>query len=120
MRLGFIGLGIMGAPMAGHLRAAGHELFVQTRSAVPPALIASGAQPCATAAGVGRAADIVFLMVPDTPDVERVVKLTRDCSTQVNYWQNYFNSEIDNDIVFSLAIQYFATVAIESIPLHFD
>lgn len=73
MKIGFIGLGIMGAPMAGHLRAAGHELFVQTRSAVPPALIASGAQPCATAADVGRAADIVFLMVPDTPDVEKVL-----------------------------------------------
>ncbi len=35
MKLGFIGLGIMGTPMAGHLRAAGHELFVHTRSAVP-------------------------------------------------------------------------------------
>lgn len=73
MKIGFIGLGIMGAPMAGHLRAAGHDLLVQTRSAVPPELIARGAQPCATAADVARAAEIVFLMVPDTPDVEKVL-----------------------------------------------
>ena len=38
MKIGFIGLGIMGAPMAGHLLAAGHDLYVNTRSAVPPAL----------------------------------------------------------------------------------
>ena len=43
MKLGFIGLGIMGAPMAGHLRAAGHELFVNTRSSVPQALRDAGA-----------------------------------------------------------------------------
>ena len=39
MKLGFIGLGIMGAPMAGHLLAAGHELFAQSRSGVPAALL---------------------------------------------------------------------------------
>ena len=48
MKLGFIGLGIMGAPMAGHLLAAGHTLFVRTRSQVPAAL--SGATVCATMA----------------------------------------------------------------------
>ena len=73
MKLGFIGLGIMGAPMAGHLRAAGHDLFVNTRSAVPPALADVGAVPCATAAEVAQAADIVFLMLPDTPDVDKVL-----------------------------------------------
>lgn len=73
MNIGFIGLGIMGTPMAGHLLAGGHELFVQTRSAVPPELVAQGARPCATAADVGRAAEVVFLMVPDTPDVEKVL-----------------------------------------------
>ena len=45
MKLGFIGLGIMGTPMAGHLRAAGHELFVTTRSKLPPALLDAGAVP---------------------------------------------------------------------------
>ncbi len=43
MKLGWVGLGIMGAPMAGHLRAAGHELFVNTRSEVPQALKGAGA-----------------------------------------------------------------------------
>ncbi|MFC7407379.1 2-hydroxy-3-oxopropionate reductase [Hydrogenophaga atypica] len=71
MKIGFIGLGIMGAPMAGHLLAAGHTLFVRTRSQVPAAL--SGATVCATSADVARAADIVFLMLPDTPDVETVL-----------------------------------------------
>lgn len=73
MKLGFIGLGIMGAPMAGHLLAAGHELHVQSRSGVPTALLTAGARACATAADVARAADIVFLMVPDTPHVAEVL-----------------------------------------------
>ena len=71
MKIGFIGLGIMGAPMAQHLLAAGNELFVRTRSKVPAALAA--ATPCATNADVARAADIVFLMLPDTADVEQVL-----------------------------------------------
>jgi len=73
MKLGFIGLGIMGTPMAGHLRAAGHELFVTTRRTPPQALLDAGAVACKTAADVARQADIVFLMVPDTPDVEKVL-----------------------------------------------
>ena len=73
MKLGFIGLGIMGAPMAGHLRAAGHELFVHTRSAVPPALLEVGAVACASATEVTQQAEVVFLMLPDTPDVEKVL-----------------------------------------------
>ncbi|MBK9135007.1 MAG: 2-hydroxy-3-oxopropionate reductase [Betaproteobacteria bacterium] len=73
MKLGFIGLGIMGTPMAGHLRAAGHDLFVTTRSKVPQALLDAGAKACASAEEVARAADIVFLMVPDTADVEKVL-----------------------------------------------
>jgi 2-hydroxy-3-oxopropionate reductase len=73
VKLGFIGLGIMGAPMAGHLRAAGHDLFVASRSKVPQALLDAGAVACADAAEVARKADIVFTMVPDTPDVEAVL-----------------------------------------------
>ena len=72
-RIGFIGLGIMGAPMAGHLRAAGHDLFVHTRSAVPPALLAAGAVACANPAEVARQADVIFTMLPDTPDVAKVL-----------------------------------------------
>jgi 2-hydroxy-3-oxopropionate reductase len=73
MKLGFIGLGIMGAPMAGHLRAAGHDLYVNTRSRVPAALADAGAVACKTPADVARQADVVFTMVPDTPDVEQVL-----------------------------------------------
>ena len=73
MKIGFIGLGIMGAPMAGHLIAGGHQAFVHTRSKVPAALIEAGATACATAAEVAAAAEVIFLMVPDTPDVEKVL-----------------------------------------------
>ena len=73
MKLGFIGLGIMGTPMAGHLRAAGHELFVTTRSKLPQALLDAGAVACGNAKEVAEAADITFMMVPDTPDVEAVL-----------------------------------------------
>ncbi len=73
MKLGWIGLGIMGAPMAGHLLAAGHTLFVHTRSKVPAALVEAGAVACANAAEVARQADVIFTMVPDTPDVEKVL-----------------------------------------------
>ncbi len=72
-KVGFIGLGVMGAPMAGHLLAAGHTLFVHTRSKVPPALADGGATICTTARGVAERADVVFLMLPDTPDVEKVL-----------------------------------------------
>ena len=72
-KLGFIGLGIMGAPMAGHLRAAGHELFVHTRSQVPRALLDAGAVACKTPAELAAKADVIFTMVPDTPDVATVL-----------------------------------------------
>ena len=71
MKLGFIGLGIMGTPMAQNLLNAGHDMHVRTRSKVPAALQA--AHVCATNADVARAADIIFLMLPDTPDVEAVL-----------------------------------------------
>jgi 2-hydroxy-3-oxopropionate reductase len=73
MKIGFIGLGIMGAPMAARLAAGGHQLFVHTRSAVRDEVRAAGATVCADATEVARAADIVFTMLPDTPDVERVL-----------------------------------------------
>ncbi len=61
----------MGSPMAQHLLAAQHALFVRTRSQVPAAL--ANAHVCATNADVARAADIIFLMLPDTPDVQTVL-----------------------------------------------
>jgi 2-hydroxy-3-oxopropionate reductase len=93
-RLGFIGLGIMGAPMCGHLLAAGYTVFAHSRSGVPSALQQAGAQACSGAREVAHAADIVFLMLPDTPDVQAVLfgasgvakglapgKLVVDCSS---------------------------------------
>jgi 2-hydroxy-3-oxopropionate reductase len=68
--VGFVGLGIMGAPMAGHLIAAGHQLFVFTRGRMPDAIARSSATQCLNARGVAERADIVITMVPDTPDVE--------------------------------------------------
>ena len=73
LHLGFIGLGIMGAPMAGHLIRAGHQLFVHTRSKLPAEIADSSATVCTTARGVAERADIVFTMLPDTPDVEKVL-----------------------------------------------
>ena len=71
--IGFIGLGIMGAPMAGHLIAAGHTVYLHTRSNVPEALLSVGGVPCVSATELAQKADIVFLMLPDTPDVEAVL-----------------------------------------------
>jgi 2-hydroxy-3-oxopropionate reductase len=71
--IGFIGLGIMGKPMAANLIAAGHELFLNSRGAVPPELIAAGGKACASGGEVARNAEIIILMVPDTPDVEKVL-----------------------------------------------
>lgn len=73
MNLGFIGLGIMGTPMALHLVNKGHTLFVHTRSQVPEAITQAGGQRLANAAEVARASDVVFTMLPDTPDVEAVL-----------------------------------------------
>ncbi|MBU3640401.1 2-hydroxy-3-oxopropionate reductase [Polynucleobacter sp. Fuers-14] len=73
LKLGFVGLGIMGAPMAGHLLNAGHEVFINTRSKVPEALVSSAAMQCASPQEVASKADIIFIMVPDTPDVEKVL-----------------------------------------------
>lgn len=72
-KIGFIGLGIMGTPMAANLIQGGHDLTVQTRSKVPQSLLDAGARAAANAAEVARAADIIILMVPDTPDVEAVL-----------------------------------------------
>ena len=72
-KIGFIGLGIMGGPMAGHLQAAGHQLFVNTIGPYPQTLTDGGATVCENAKAVAQAADIIFTMVPDTPDVEKVL-----------------------------------------------
>ncbi len=73
LKIGFVGLGIMGAPMAGHLLKAGHTLFVHTRGKIPEPIAHSRATQCTSARGVAERADIIITMVPDTPDVEAVL-----------------------------------------------
>ena len=74
MRVGVIGLGIMGAPMARNLLSAGHEVVVHGRRAsrVQP-LLEAGARSAATSAEVAAGADAVVTCLPDGPDVEQVV-----------------------------------------------
>ncbi len=73
-RIGFIGLGIMGKPMAGHLLRAGYPLSVHSRTyASVEALAALGAIPCKNPKEVVERSEIVFLMLPDTPEVEEVL-----------------------------------------------
>src|SRR3954447_1992367 len=71
--IGFIGLGIMGKPMAGNLIKGGHKLFLNSRSGVAPELISAGGVSCASAKEVAQKSDIIIIMVPDTPDVEKVL-----------------------------------------------
>ena len=73
MKVGFIGLGIMGAPMALNLLKAGHMMFVQTRSKLPHDLVEGGATVCTSAEEVAKRADIIITMLPDTPDVQEVL-----------------------------------------------
>ena len=73
--VGFIGLGLMGRPMARNLLKAGYELVVHSRSRGPVEdLVAAGARDGGSSAGVARAATRIITMVPDSPDVERVLE----------------------------------------------
>ena len=72
--IGFIGVGIMGAPMAGHLLDGGHTLFTSlNRSPLPESLAGKAVTVCGSPKEVAEQSDIVITMVPDTPDVERVL-----------------------------------------------
>jgi len=73
-RVGFVGLGVMGAPMARHVLSVGFPLTVHSRSAPPvEALVADGASWASKAADVARVSDVIVTMLPDTPDVELVL-----------------------------------------------
>jgi 2-hydroxy-3-oxopropionate reductase len=73
MKAGFIGLGLMGRPMALNLIKAGHEVSVWTRRSESMApLVAAGAKACESAAAVARASEVVIAIVADAPDVEQV------------------------------------------------
>ncbi len=72
MKIGFIGLGIMGRPMALNLKAGGHELYVPDRRSLTDDVRAA-AHVLGDAAAVAEASDVIIVMVPDTPDVEAVL-----------------------------------------------
>ncbi len=71
--IGFIGLGIMGTPMAGNLLRAGHQLYLHDVNPLPAELTAAGAIGCTSGREVAQQADIVIVMVPDTPHVAAVL-----------------------------------------------
>ena len=80
--IGFIGLGIMGRPMAGHLQAAGHQLFLHDVAPIAPELVDAGGVVCKSGKEVAAKADVVIIMVPDTPHVEAVLVRRRTASRQ--------------------------------------
>jgi 2-hydroxy-3-oxopropionate reductase len=69
-KIGFIGLGIMGTPMAGHLIKDGHQAFLYSVTPIPKSLLDAGGAACASSKEVAQKADIIITMVPDTPHVE--------------------------------------------------
>src|SRR5258705_10246273 len=71
--IGFIGLGTMGRPMAGHLLAAGHRLFLHDVGPVAQELVTAGGIVCKSGKQVAQESDVVIVMVPDTPHVETVL-----------------------------------------------
>ena len=74
MKIGFLGLGIMGAPMAGHLIAGGYSIATAVHNSPAPAdLVDRGLNVLHTPADVADGADVVITMVSDTPDVEEVL-----------------------------------------------
>jgi 2-hydroxy-3-oxopropionate reductase len=73
MNIGFIGLGVMGRPMAGHLIAAKHNLFLHRVKEASQSLVDQGGVALDSARAVAEKADVIILMLPDTPDVEAVL-----------------------------------------------
>ena len=70
MKIGFIGLGIMGSPMAANLLKGVHQLFLYSIPSVPPTLVDAGGDAYASGKEVAQKSDIIITMVPDTPHVE--------------------------------------------------
>jgi 2-hydroxy-3-oxopropionate reductase len=73
MKIGFIGLGTMGRPMAGHLQAGQHKLFLHDITQLPQELIDGGGVACKSGKEVAQQSEVIIVMVPDTPHVEAVL-----------------------------------------------
>ena len=71
--IGFIGLGIMGKPMAARLIKGGHTLYLHSRRGAPEELLSQGGRACSSPAEVAENADIIITMLPNTKDVEQVL-----------------------------------------------
>src|ERR1700722_18436066 len=69
MKVGFVGLGIMGHPMALNLAKGGHELYVYGKRTCPAPIKEAGATVCDTLKAIAEQAEVIIVMVPDTPDV---------------------------------------------------
>jgi 2-hydroxy-3-oxopropionate reductase len=72
-QIGFVGLGIMGRPMALNLLKGGHQLFLYSIEGVAAELTAAGGVACANSKEVAQKSDVIITMVPDTPDVEKAL-----------------------------------------------
>ena len=70
MNIGFIGLGIMGTPMAANLIKGGHKVFLHSIPSIPKPLVDAGGTACANGREVAQKSDVIITMVPDTPHVE--------------------------------------------------
>ena len=108
-KIGFIGLGIMGKPMAQHLIKGGHTLFLQTRSGVTEDMVAMGGIVCATPKDVAQQADIIITMLPDTPDVEKVLFGDNGVVEGLNFHSDPRKIIVDMSSISPLETQKFAT-----------
>jgi 2-hydroxy-3-oxopropionate reductase len=99
-RIGFIGLGIMGKPMARNLMKAGFPLVVHNRTrAKEDELVKQGAVPAASPKDVAQAADVIITMLPNSPDVEQVVLGPNGVKEGVRAGQLFIDMSTINPIV---------------------
>jgi 2-hydroxy-3-oxopropionate reductase len=107
MRIGFIGLGIMGSPMALHLHEAGHQLLVPERPSLRPEIRAV-AQVLDTPHAIAAACEVLVLMLPDTPDVEQVLFGTDGAAAGLGNSDGTAKLVIDMSTISPLATRDFA------------
>lgn len=107
-KIGFIGLGIMGKPMARHLIQGGHTVFLQTRSGVPEELATLGGIACHTPDEVARQTEVIITMLPDTPDVEKALFGQNGVASGLTNNMQKRRIVIDMSTISPLATQAFA------------
>jgi len=106
--IGFIGLGIMGKPMAEHLIKGGHSLFLHSRSRVPEDLIALGGREFLSPKEVAQHADIIMTMLPDTPDVEKVLFSDNGIIELLRFGSEHVKTIVDMSSISPLETRKFA------------